>query len=468
MMNPYNPTTLLGWRANVDMSPCTSIQAVVAYLVKYCSKDEPNTATYNDITRSLLPYLSHRQPDLSYASKLMNRLIGERDWSAQEVSHVLFGLPLHRGSRQSVTLDCRKESDIGRTVELDESGVEQRSGKHLLEKYETRDPEYENATLFQFLTNFEHTRGKVHKPRPRAKNRVIIYSPRYDASPGNVQYEDYCRLKIALHHPFRKYPTLPWNGNETWAAALDGCRSLCDTHPHDYVEDPSLLQQERDDEDEFVPEDIPLDIEQGPELLAGETAARNPAQQAEDPDNLGQRQVDRQYLWEFHVSTYVEHGSGLGVTIYDGQNWWKRAKELYKIPPRVRWQSQGVVDRLAAEQRIIYDKVISHYRAILAGQDPPPFLLNVDGRAGTGKSFVIQVLSAHLQELSHKEVIIRCAPTGAASFGIAGSTMHSIFKLPVGHNIAFGPLNAAQAAALQARLANVQYIILDEKSYVAI
>ena len=42
-------------------------------------------------------------------SKLLNKLIGERDWSAQEVSHILLGLPLQDSSRHVITVDCRPE-----------------------------------------------------------------------------------------------------------------------------------------------------------------------------------------------------------------------------------------------------------------------------------------------------------------------------------------------------------------------
>jgi hypothetical protein len=40
---------------------------------------------------------------------MLNRLIGERDWSAQEVSHLPLQLPVQHSSRGVVNLDCRPE-----------------------------------------------------------------------------------------------------------------------------------------------------------------------------------------------------------------------------------------------------------------------------------------------------------------------------------------------------------------------
>lgn len=208
-------------------------------------------------------------------------------------------------------------------------------------------------------------------------------------------------------------------------------------------------------------------------MLLAETAGRNPAARREDPDALGERTEDWQYDWGFHVNTYrdipfqtadapLSQNTESMPDIHVKAHWWARAKALFPINSRVDYQSQTVVDRLAPEQRLIYDLVIQHYDT----QSRQPLLLNIDGRAGTGKSYIVQVLSAHLQVRTSDEVIFRCAPTGAASFGIRGSTLHSLLKLPVQKPLeALGPL-AAQA--LQTRLACLKYLIIDEKSMVSL
>jgi ATP-dependent DNA helicase PIF1 len=41
-----------------------------------------------------LPYTNDQVPLLSFVSKMLNKLVGERDWSTQEVSHLLLQLPV--------------------------------------------------------------------------------------------------------------------------------------------------------------------------------------------------------------------------------------------------------------------------------------------------------------------------------------------------------------------------------------
>lgn len=394
---------------------------------------------------------------MSYATKIVNRLIGERDWSAQEVSHLLFEIPLFSSSRQVITFDCRPEDEIGTVVDLED---ETNSGKPILQKYKERRVEFGDTSLLGFLQNYEHGSRKVHKPRPRAKPRVIVYQPQYRSQPTHDDYPQFCRTRIVLHHPWRVYPSLPWNGCNSWASALDHCKANCSPHPHDCLE-PLDTQPPPDDFNEEFPPDP--DEHDAMALLAGETAFRNPAARHEDPDNLGERTDDWRYYWTAHVDTYRQDlGDGM-PDIHSGKHWWKRAQELLPSYAQTHLLSQDTINRLAPEQQLIYDKVINHFR----NADRIQLLLNIDGRAGTGKSFIIQVLSAHLAALSNShDTIVRCAPTGAASFGISGSTVHALLRLPINKSIeSLGP---GPAQAIQLRLAKTRYLIVDEKSMISL
>ena len=406
------------------------------------------------------------QPTLSFATKLINRLIGERDWSAQEVCHLLLEIPLTRSSRQVITFDCRPEEQQAVMLELDENGDEQPSGKSILQKYRERLPTYESTTLLAFLTTFEHMAKKDHRPRPRAKPRVIVYQPQYKSQPDHPDYEDFCRTKIALHHPWRTYPALPWNSCLTWASAYQHCLTICDSHSPDWLEP---REPEPMPEEQFEPGLPPQPDERDANvMLAGETANRNPAARHEDPDHLGDRTDDWRYDWSAHVNTYrLDEPNPDGMPdIHAGSTWWKCAKELYPARAEVPLQSQAVIEALAPEQRLIYDSVMKHCQRALRGEVDPPLLFNIDGRAGTGKSFVIKVLSAHLQELCPgRDVLLRCAPTGAAAFGINGSTIHSLLRLPIQKKIE--PMAAGPLQSLQARLADTRYLIIDEKSMIS-
>jgi len=69
-------------------------------------------------------------------------------------------------------------------------------------------------------------------------------------------------------------------------------------------------------------------------------------------------------------------------------------------------------DSLNPEQRPVYDTVMGHFLT----RDPSQLLLHVDGGGGTGKSYLINLLSAHLQAATRGRgtLVWRAAPTGVA------------------------------------------------------
>ena len=82
----------------------------------------------------------------------------------------------------------------------------------------------------------------------------------------------------------------------------------------------------------------------------------------------------------------------------------------------------------------------------------------VTGRAGTGKSTLLEHLSWHS---SHTLAI--CAPTGVAALNVGGQTIHSLFRLPIGviadHEIDQGP-------EVRKLLSAIDTLVIDEVSMV--
>ncbi|KAG6251201.1 hypothetical protein E4U23_000838 [Claviceps purpurea] len=95
-MNHYNCTLSLGWLANTDILPCTSGAAVVNYIVKYVSKAEKKTDTFNDVAVRILDRTREDKKEYCLlVHKFMNAMVAERDISAQEVMHILLGSVYH-------------------------------------------------------------------------------------------------------------------------------------------------------------------------------------------------------------------------------------------------------------------------------------------------------------------------------------------------------------------------------------
>ena len=108
----------MGWMANTDIQPPTNLQAVLSYIAKYVSKPEKASTSYLEMQAQILPYVNSRAPLLSFVSKMLNKVIAERDWSVQEVSHILSQLPVQSSSRAVVSLDCRPEDTQSNLIVL--------------------------------------------------------------------------------------------------------------------------------------------------------------------------------------------------------------------------------------------------------------------------------------------------------------------------------------------------------------
>ena len=206
-LNAYSNTLVLGWRANTDIQVCTSTSGVVQYMGVYAAKGESQTLSYRDLAIQILPNLSLSNPFFSFVSRLMNKLIGERDYSAQEVMHTLFQYPLVSSSRTTLNVDCRPEEEhqtsfnFSRRVNdiLDDEPVFQESTS-VLTKYKHRDAMHDNVCYIDYLMHFSHKKGH-DKRRKRALPRVLNFIPRYNP---RVDPTHFARVKLMLHHPFRE------------------------------------------------------------------------------------------------------------------------------------------------------------------------------------------------------------------------------------------------------------------------
>jgi PIF1-like helicase len=150
----------------------------------------------------------------------------------------------------------------------------------------------------------------------------------------------------------------------------------------------------------------------------------------ENPDDIGNGDFDCMYDWSVHIDRYPD------ITA----NYWDGLRDTHsdQLMPLV----VGSADTLQPEQRCVY--VMKLYGDFVEGLNPPPMRINIDGPAGTGKSYLIDMISVHLRSWQ-ADLVVRGAPTGIAAFNIRGRTIHSLLRLPV--RKAFEPLAPTSLAA---------------------
>lgn len=463
-LNQCAPVITMGWMANTDIQPPTTLHAVLSYVGKYVSKPEKASVSYTELQAQVLPHVSDRAPLLSFVSRMLNKLIGERDWSAQEVSHLLLQLPVQKSSRALVTLDCRPEGMQKDLIVL-ESG-ETTAQRSALQRYQGRltdtangNAALEGLSLFDCLRNWDWLTWRI---RPRAAARVINYFPRYPKDPKSSTYSDYCRVKLMLHHPFVDWEDLliiEGQAYESYTDAFRACSQL-HSHPEDFYTDPDTEpgnpDSDADTDDDLGPEDA---SDSHYPLADFEAFARRRPQNdftlMDFGDRIGTRDIDRGYDWSTHVGRYNIH-----------PEIWDQIKAENPMAQAVTMDSSPAF--LNLEQKKLYDTVVSQYSDELAGQPRRQLLLHVDGVAGSGKTFVLLKTCARIQELAQQagkqNPVFRAAPTGIAAFNIIGRTLHALLRLPVKGKKS--DLSVATLQSLQELFRDCRFLIIDEKSMI--
>ena len=253
LLNSYNPAFTMGWLANVDVTPCTDQKAVLYYVAKYCSKAETKTVKLDEIMKDILPHISSKNPMGSLVIKFMNKLIGERDISAQEACHLLLQLNLTSSSRSVGSMDVRPLEQLRRALPFIHKG-DSKPGDTYLERYCDRAEKLEARTLYEMYTLYKWSPKHGFTLRTRGKPIVLNIYPLYLSDPEHRDYEQFCRVKMMLHHPFRSqnlddlFVLEDGSPAANWQLVYEKCLAHHSPHPVDAL---GVHRQELDDDSDL-------------------------------------------------------------------------------------------------------------------------------------------------------------------------------------------------------------------------
>ena len=179
-------------RANMDIKPCLSQHALIRYLTKYCTKNEPSSDNLKSVTDKLLRQQPADAEPVGAGQAYMRTLIstvGNRDISAQEVTHHALQLPAILTSATFATATVNER-------EVTADGINHKSAWR---KY-TERPATEPANGMNFVGYLKSHNLDTHRPRrhpavPRIFPRLQVSGPEDD------KFDRWCHHQLRVFKP---------------------------------------------------------------------------------------------------------------------------------------------------------------------------------------------------------------------------------------------------------------------------
>ena len=200
-MNTHDQWILQTWRANCDRQLLLDHQATIRYTTKYVGKSEKTSKQLLRALQKMVRFSEDSDTVTKTVNRVMNKCIGIRDMSKNEVCFFIAGY-CHFDSSRTVKQVNLFENENG-FVNFNRP-VQNVYGKTFIEKYMDRSPKYESMNIDTYALKVDFKKGKEkHASKTVIKKRVCRFRPRYSANPQNESYPEYCRYNLIRFKSFR-------------------------------------------------------------------------------------------------------------------------------------------------------------------------------------------------------------------------------------------------------------------------
>ena len=522
-LNSHAKFALLAWSANLDMSVLIDRESVVRYIAKYCLKVERPTQAFENILKDSMK-LQQEQGDEIIMKKVIrrtfNRMTGCRDKSVMEISHLILSAPYVECSHTFVNINLFNGA---RFIEEDDVGVYKENLLDLYAKRMQKDSWRETTNcneeilrdmnLNSFLTLFQTYKQKNKKvkivPRRLASKPVVpVFSPDvgYFCHPTHSQYWKYCLVMLIKEKPWVGHMATVFGSDNESLLNVD---EVSDVQKNAIVDafvthfrNPTLKSYNTDQPlqreiKKLLDQELTLSAEDA--YLSFATMETIDEKGSSNMDEFKDLDIDeekiewdREYDFKQHNHEYDEE---LHIDAVKQKHKANRNGDEKEESRRVLHLSDiSGTDKGSLQQRQVVETFLDICGLMTdengrfkephrSKKDPMSHVLLVPGPAGTGKSFVIDVLYTELKERwliynrtlmpedPFDPIVLVCAPTGKAALAIGGYTIQSSdgLKVPTENlnNPASNILNGSSLLAFQARLRKTIAIILDEYSMIS-
>lgn len=445
-VNNYNATLLRLWGANMDIQPCTSSEAIAQYLGKYITKAEPNELN-PDLAKSIKGLQSGTGPTYQKFFKICMKILHQRQVSASECVYRLCHLRLRDSSRKCIFLNTRLPEQRYKVITFDEAGQATGLARNLIERYELRpvSDEFHKQSFFEFARRFEvhyEKKGKVIDIDEEDHGDQDAYEDKAKSEKLKFLFLiDGSKMKIRQREAVVRVPY--------FVESID---------PENFYY--SLLMQ-------FVP------FRNESELLEGYDSAREAFLAREE--QLREKSSD--YAMSRHRDHALEIGLNKAVAFKELQEYQVNDEEPLEEEQDLEdfnmdnEHYENSIRSMNVGQKELFGYIQRQIKIQLAGNESQ-LLLFITGGAGTGKTFVLNMLRqliVRCHDGFHGSVVV-CALTGKAAKLVNGLTIHSVFKLPVekdGKLLRLPLLTGPFLKVMRMKWREVKWLIIDEISMIS-
>ncbi len=467
MINAYNPIILRHWRANMDISYIYNAESLAYYVCKYVCKSEPNEL--KTALHDLMTNIFAQHPEFTKRQKLFKIamcVLKHRRMGAYEAAMKLCGIPYVEMSRKVVYVNARQPNKRYRRLKH-KAELEQLAESNpdstdifmdgIIESYHSRPDKLEHMSLYSFACWYEKTSGcnkagtvgKQKLERLQLKNgkwikqrlqAAVIRTPNFQ-----LLSEDNFYNMLLLHLPHRQETELlhPYNDAKTafeQKHELLTKNSDCHFSLVEEVENAMHRIRIAQNEIDAINED------------------EDPAEQELNliPDDVFDDIVRQCEVSNQHLTP--------GLSMPDTASLQSLHDHCQQVCPLTPQEYNTRLNALSKSQ----SDALKHISDMATKQEP--FFTFISGGAGTGKSFLAQVLITYL-EMNHASVpglrVTRtCTPTGTAATQIPGAqTIHSLLRIPLDLDVK--KPSPVLIKYLKDQLKGCKFIIIDEISMVS-
>ena len=478
------PEFLAVWGANVETRPVKSLKQVMRYLLKYLVKPEPNSPPFESLLKSVVEEANEDEEVRKVLQKILMKTVGEHDLCIQECLHIINGFPVVEFSRKFVPVNVGNTRKVRKTGNCNESATatnladiywEKNKNKHYIQLQNDYvsgksivDPG--KISLYEFVSNYTKN-WKYH-----GDGNVPHITPNFNKTPLKSQeisdrYVMFLKTILLVHKAGSSYDEVDNLNIEQLEISVKNF-VFSDDCPAFILEEYKESQTSEEDSTDLINDD-PLHTEpEHQEIPQEQDDVMCLMKKIQANDDILDELEDGYYnsIATDQNANWEQDRINFGLTDHDlktVQTWIERKKKeevliesSQDMEPPINFNKQQM-------NAFGIMKYFIDCNADPNNHDVNQLLLQINGPAGSGKSFWIQKVKGYARTIfNHNNYFVyTSAPSGTAAFLIKGETLHSLLMLPIDYH-SFNTLSSDRLYELQQKFENIGVLIIDEKSMI--